>query len=68
MTGYDGEFSSSLVLPGVLMKNFHVQIDRLQFTITSRKEMDAVGFVDEIRKATNDLRALFGGDVLASKL
>ncbi|KAG8831959.1 Carnitine O-acetyltransferase mitochondrial [Serendipita sp. 399] len=33
--------------------------DRLQFTITSRKEMDNEGFIREIARAAEDMRALF---------
>lgn len=33
--------------------------DRLQFTITSRKEMDNEGFIREIERASDDMRALF---------
>ena len=34
-------------------------LDRLQFTITSRKEMPNARFVEEIAKAADDLKVLF---------
>ncbi|PVG04926.1 carnitine acetyl transferase [Serendipita vermifera] len=45
--------------------------DRLQFTITSRKEMDNVGFIREIEQAAKELRALFkeeGGEKKGSQV
>jgi carnitine O-acetyltransferase len=55
MTGYDGNIPSCC-------SNFDAHItslDRLQFTITSRKEMPNVRFVEEVAKAADDLRDLF---------
>ena len=34
-------------------------LDRLQFTITSRKEMPNARFIEEISKAADDLKVLF---------
>ncbi|KAF8512891.1 acyltransferase ChoActase/COT/CPT [Gautieria morchelliformis] len=42
--------------------------DRLQFTVTSRKEMPNTRFVKEIAQAANDLRDLFESDSKRSKL
>ena len=36
-----------------------MRVDRLQFTITSQKEMDNEGFIREIQRASDDTRALF---------
>lgn len=44
----------------------HDFIDRLQFTITSRKEMPNAEFVKEIAKAAEDIRALFEGPSVES--
>lgn len=54
MTGYDGwtkfffSYCNDLIQP----------LDRLQFTITSRREMPNTQFVQEIARAAQDIQAL----------
>ena len=64
MTGYDGELQRSIVFFG---KNLTVAIDRLQFTVTSRKEMPNARFVEEIAKAADDLYALHNEVITTTK-
>ena len=66
MTGYDGASEQ----PQTCRLIANLSADRLQFTITSRKEMDNAGFIQEIDLASRELRALFGGgnDVPNSRL
>jgi len=42
-------------------------IDRLQFTVTSRKEMPNARFVEEIAKAAEDLHTLHNEVAAAAK-
>lgn len=42
--------------------------DRLQFTVTSRAEMPNAQFIEEIQRAAEDMRALFEGEPVKSKL
>ena len=59
MTGYDGELAKVVVLIFFLEAvHNNPKIDRLQFTVTSRKEMPNARFVEEIAKAADDLHAL----------
>ena len=44
-----------------------IAIDRLQFTVTSRKEMPNARFVEEIAKAADDLHALHNEVITATK-
>lgn len=56
MTGYDGEFAKNYFLGNFC--NEIIAIDRLQFTVTSRREMPNARFVEEIAKAADHLYAL----------
>ena len=42
--------------------------DRLQFTVTSRKEMPNARFVEELARAADDLQVLFESESKKSKL
>lgn len=58
MTGYDGanptgDWHNLLKLT--------ILLDRLQFTITSRKEMPNSEFTQEIARAAEDIQSLFEG-------
>ena len=43
-------------------------LDRLQFTVTSRKEMPNARFVEELARAANDLQVLFESESKRSRL
>ena len=55
MTGYDGDFLLP-IFPILLLKK--TWLDRLQYTVTSRKEMPNAKFTQEISLAADDLYAL----------
>ena len=50
-----------------LGKQLTITIDRLQFTVTSRKEMPNTRFVEEIAKAADDLYALHSEVITTTK-
>ncbi|KAJ8521273.1 hypothetical protein ONZ45_g2023 [Pleurotus djamor] len=66
MTGYDGVFYSMILLIASGFSDHAT--DRLQYTITSRKEMPNQRFMDEIMRAADDLYALHTPETLKSKL
>ena len=71
MTGYDGELQKSPFFSGGFFFGKTVYkiaiIDRLQFTVTSRKEMPNARFVEEIAKAAEDLHALHKEIITSTK-
>lgn len=68
MTGYDGELQIiCLFFWKHLQSQYRDIIDRLQFTVTSRKEMPNARFVKEIAKAADDLHALHNEVVTTTK-
>jgi carnitine O-acetyltransferase len=64
MTGYDGELLQFFCFGG---EQLTIAIDRLQFTVTSRKEMPNARFVEEIAKAADDLLALHNEVITTTK-
>jgi hypothetical protein len=48
-------------------KTVTIAIDRLQFTVTSRKEMPNARFIEEIAKAAIDLHALHNEIITTAK-
>lgn len=60
MTGFDGEFYEILHLH--VNSSLLLETDRLQYTVTSRKEMPNTRFCAEIARAAKDLYDLHAED------